>query len=353
MPSPHLIAFITFIATFLFAFINFYLISKTSSPAKKDTQASILAFFLIAVSSGILSFIIPTNDFLFDLNPIEPITMLCLTLAAFITYSWKKTSSKAWILPILSAAILYFFLPDDAYILSEQTYIWLNKLIICTLFGASCFLFKYINGIEGLSALQAVTIGFGIYMLTFFDAVPMLLGLTSLGVAGTFLALFSFNVYPARLNISNSAAASMGVFLSWMLVKCGQEASFPNASILAMFFLIEAAIAVAKKFSLLEKYQNIYANTFSYRANIKGLPSNIIISSVVKISILMIVLNCLQVYSPNPFSIPLLAALIMLWFLNKLVNWDTPKQTLKEMNKGFVQDIKDGLSNVKKMIDKD
>ena len=45
--------------------------------------------------------------------------------------------------------------------------------------------------------------------------------------------------------------------------------------------------------------------------------------------------------------------MVTVWFLNKIKDWDIPRQTLKEMNKSFIDDVRANIDEVKRYIDRD
>lgn len=64
----------------------------------------------------------------------------------------------------------------------------------------------------------------------------------------------------------------------------------------------------------------------------------------------LLVLGSFQVYAPNNYSLPLAAALVALWFMSKLNNWQEPQQSLKDINREVIRDIKDNVEDIKKII---
>lgn len=47
---------------------------------------------------------------------------------------------------------------------------------------------------------------------------------------------------------------------------------------------------------------------------------------------------------------PLAAALVALWFMSKLNNWQEPQQSLKDINREVIATIKDNVEDIKKII---
>lgn len=354
MENKYLFSILLFTVTFLATFIALYFVGRDEKDYhKKNTITYIVTYILFVISALGLSSFFSQEDFIYNLNILEPITIFTMSALIFLFYSWNKTKKIAYVSVILGACTLYLFIPDtyNIFIDSEQ-YLFSKLTIIVSFFVLSIF-YKFINGLEGIMASQTFFIGIGIYLLAILSAAPMLLGYIGLALAGIYIAFYTFNSYPARLHINNAGASSLGFIVAWLLIKTAEESSLSCSLLFSMYFIMEATLAYAKKFTLSEKYKNIYSNTFSYQANTKGLSAKVVDTSVMKILILMTIFGCLQVYMPNSFSMPIFAAFIMIWFLNKLSNWDVPRQTLKEMNKSFVEDMKENIDEVRRMINKD
>lgn len=362
METQYILPIITLIVTFLLAFANlFWVGKKTDSENKRDIMTYITCYALMFLS--FLGTTIYTNvmilsdinfdDFIYSFKLIELLTIFAIAGVIFALYSLDKTKKFAFLSMVLGAVCLYYFIPNNYNLFNENVPLVLSKLSLVGIFLFLSFIFKYINGIEGTVAIQVFFIGIGLILISFIKATPLLIGLWGACLAGIFLAFYSFNSYPAKLKINTAGANSLGFIVAWLLIKNGEESSLGCSVIFALYFTCEATVAIAKRLTFLPKYQDIFTNTFSYQANIKGLSISGICTSVMKISILMSIIGCLQIYSSNPVSIPLFGAVVMLWFLNKLGNWNIPKQSLKEINRSLVDDLKENISEVKKIINKD
>jgi hypothetical protein len=340
--------------TFLITFVNLFFVGrKNERHIKKDTNAYIVNFTMLFVSFFALSLFIGQYDFIYDLNIMEPIIIFVLAALVFILNNLESTKKIAFFGNIIAAGALYYFVPDT-YVLNEHLhYVWLNKLSVAAIFLLLTLIYKYINGVEGVLAIQTFYVGIGIFLLGLFSATSLLIGLWGGALAGVYLAFYVFNTYPSRLNVTNAAANSISIIVVWLMIKNGQESSLSCSVVFGLYFIAEAAIAAGKRLSLLRRYEDIYANTFSVQANARGLSAKSVETSIMKVLILMLIFGCLQIYAPNYYSIPIFAAIVMLWFLNRLLNWDVPRQTLKEMNKSLVKEMKDNINEVKKIINRD
>lgn len=354
MENKYIIAILTFFITFAISFVNLFFVGKSSiDENKKNILTYITCYIVLFISFMGIFFYSDKSDFIYDLNIFEPIVFFALAALIFFMYSWEKTKKIAFMSVIFGAICLYPFIPDNYNLFQNEGYVLLSKLSLIAIFFSLSFLYKYINSLEGLFAIQTFFIGLGIAIISFAGATPLTLGLWGIALFGIFLSFYTFNSYPSRLKISNAGVNSIGFIISWLLIRNSEESSLSCSILFSLYFIIEALLAIAKRLTLLQKYNDIYANTFAYQSNIRGLPVDAINNSVIKILILMLIMGCLQIYAPNTYSIPIFAAIIMLWFLNKLLNWDTPRQTLKEMNKSFVSDLKENISEVKKIINRD
>ena len=67
---------------------------------------------------------------------------------------------------------------------------------------------------------------------------------------------------------------------------------------------------------------------------------------------MLLIFGCFQVYAPNKFSLIIFGTILSLWFLQHLLNWQTPTQSFSEINKEVFKDIKKNVKQLRKKTQK-
>ena len=64
-------------------------------------------------------------------------------------------------------------------------------------------------------------------------------------------------------------------------------------------------------------------------------------------------MGCFQAYLPNAYSLPIVSIILAAWFLERLKNWNEPKQNLKEINQEFMDDLRQNINEIKNKINRE
>ena len=313
---------------------NFFSLSNAFLPFVSLT-------FLLAVLLWFLN--AKRLDYLFPLS----LPQLCIPFAGalLIRLSGSQNFLNRWQpAVILLSAAGTVFLADYPSLLFPDSPCWLNWGALTLILYASSFSFKYFNAVDGIAAVQIQPVLWGISLLAWIGAVPLFYGWLSLGMALILLAFLLYNWYPAQISWSVPSCQAAGFILGWLALQCSAEGSGPCLVIFAMLLQTEFVIALLKKLTFLKDYRNILNNTFYYQINISGLSPAEICRSLLRIEILLVIFGCFELYAPNAYSLPILCFITTLWFLNRLLNWQTPDQTLSEINREVIDDIKQAFN---------
>ena len=341
------------IASFFLSFAGFYALNrqKVSHP---PTQISpfIIIFAVFGICGLILTFTFyQDNDFISGYSIFElPVLLIA---AALIFYISSRFSAKYSALSVLAgAAVLTIFMPQNISVI-PQIPEFLNILLFIFLWFAFSFLYRFLNGVEAVAGLHAITAAAGIFLLALASALPHMLGALALIFAIIITAFLMFNWYPARLQFSNADCTALGFLLGGLIFRSASEGAAPCMIIFNMFFIIEISWALLQALLPREQYADITANTTYFQANISGLSPDNIANNILRLEIVMIVLGYFEAYSPNIYSIPILSAVITAWYLNKIKNWQTANQSFREINRNVINEIKNNFEDMKGNINKD
>lgn len=256
--------------------------------------------------------------------------------------------------PVFSGGNIKHPLLPQGFMLFEGTLpFWLDRLTIALIWSLFAWAYKYLDGLEGIVAVQTVTPLCGMVILAFLGAIPILTGCFSAVFALIITAYAVYNWYPAQLRLTTSGCQALGFLTAWLFMLAAREGSASCALIFSLYYIVEVIWAGLKKLSRKPQYQEIVPNTFYYQTNLSGLSPDIISENIFKLDALLVIFGCFQIYAPNSYSLAILGVILTFWFLNHLRNWQVAERSLGEINREVVKDLKENVEDIKKNLDKD
>lgn len=270
-----------------------------------------------------------------------------------VVYAFSPSPKFSAIALVAFAALIVFFSPASLLAFSNNLPLWANQLLTLLLWLFIAFGLRILNGLDGLVPIELIAVGCGLFIIALIGGTPLLIGFSALCLTAVAVALLLYNSYPAQLKISNGGTELLGFVLGWLIITASAEGAAPSAFILALFPLYEITVALLKRITFLPRYRDIIANTAYYQISLSGLNPAFISSYIGKFNLVLVIFACFQIFAPNTYSLPILCILVTAWNLHRLSNWDTASGSLKDINRRFVKDFKNGIADIKKNLNKD
>ncbi len=108
-------------------------------------------------------------------------------------------------------------------------------------------LFNFMDGIDGISGVEALSVGVGLTLAAGLAGLaPDLLTLPLLLAAATLGFLF-WNWPPARLFLGDVGSVSLGYLLGWLLLLAAAQGQWAVALILPLYYLADASLTLTKR----------------------------------------------------------------------------------------------------------
>ena len=228
-----------------------------------------------------------------------------------------------------------------------------DRLALVLIWTTFAWAYKYLNGIDGLTATQSVVSLAGLGLLAFLGALPILTGSCAGILLAVTAALAIYNWYPAELSLTSAGCQALGFLIGWLFILTAEEGAATCCLILSLYYLTEIIWAAILKFSRKQQHQIMENNTVYYQVNISGLSPANICENIFKLDAMLVIFAGFQIYAPNNYSIPSLGIILTLWFIAHLRNWQEPIRSFKELNQDLMKDIHDNVENFKKKMNKD
>lgn len=127
-------------------------------------------------------------------------------------------------------------------------------------------LFNFMDGIDGISGVEAAGIGIGVAVIAGLPPVqglPPVLGYTAAAAAIGFLC---WNWHPARIFMGDVGSVPMGFLLGWLLLELARAGIWAPALILPLYYLTDATITLARRGLRGEKVWRAHKEHFYQRA---------------------------------------------------------------------------------------
>ncbi len=108
-------------------------------------------------------------------------------------------------------------------------------------------LFNFMDGIDGISAVEAASIGGGVALIV---ALAPASGLTpdlGLTLAAAVLGFLVWNWPPAKIFLGDVGSVPLGFLLGWLLLKLAAGGDWAAALILPLYYLADATITLARR----------------------------------------------------------------------------------------------------------
>lgn len=167
------------------------------------------------------------------------------------------------------------------------------------------------DGIDGITGVEAGSIGLGIFVLALYVPLPQFIGLgyIGLGILAIMIGFLIWNWHPAKLFLGDVGSVPLGFILGWLLLKVASEGAWAIALILPSYYLFDATFTLIKRALRREKIWQAHREHFYQKATQRGF-SHARVSVMILISNLVLIGVCFA-QSDTPDWMRVIAALIV------------------------------------------
>ena len=303
------IVFSAFIFSWMGSYLALYLLSATKifdNPNERSNHKTPIP------RGGGIAVIISAISFLFIAGAPTSLLLVTIGVAVISFLDDYKGVNIRWRLIIQTFAVLLLFMPNgvvdqhfDQLIFQGLLAPLADKLLAAILLIGFMNLFNFMDGIDGITGAQTISIGLGLFILSFFAQNS---GVTMLGVDGLVLAsaaagFLLLNWQPAKLFLGDVGSVSIGLLLGFLLLNLAAEGYWVAALILPSYYLIDGGLTFAKRLLTGQKiwqahsqhaYQKAVRNGHSHSWVVKRI--SIINAVLVLFAILSISIPTISIY---------------------------------------------------------
>lgn len=133
-------------------------------------------------------------------------------------------------------------------------------------------LFNFMDGIDGISGVEALSIALGLSLVAALDGGLALHHdvLLALALAGSALGFLVWNWHPARLFLGDVGSVPLGFALGWLLILAALAGHWAAALILPLYYFADATITLARRAARGEKIWRAHREHFYQQAVARG-----------------------------------------------------------------------------------
>ncbi|MBT5946010.1 MAG: glycosyl transferase [Rhodospirillaceae bacterium] len=265
-------------------------------PAASTADTVTTAFWVIPLAALFLAGI----SWVDDLMTIGPLPRLGAQFAAALAGAF-----------LIEGAVFQGLLPGPLdMVIAAIGWVWFMNL------------FNFMDGIDGISGVEAFAIGIGLLLIGVIGALP--LDAThgqALAVAAAAAGFLVWNWPPARIFLGDSGSIPLGYLLGWLLLSLAANGAWQAAAILPLYYLVDATITLFRRIARGEKFWCAHRDHF-YQAAIKRDLSHARVSTAIAlVNLLLIGLALFSVLADPATLWPWLALLAAVILVALLLVW--------------------------------
>ncbi len=171
----------------------------------------------------------------------------------------------------LAVALVFWLMPTSGLYFHGILPQWLDSLIAVFIWVWFINLFNFMDGIDGISAIEASSIGLGLFILMALGALQLTHGLLGLVIAASALGFVWWNWQPAKVFLGDVGSVPLGFLLGWLLLETLSTSHWPVAVILPLYYLADATITLGHRVWRNERVWRAHREHFYQQATARGL----------------------------------------------------------------------------------
>jgi len=208
----------------------------------------------------------------------------------------------------------------DGPVLQGLVPMWLDRILVVLAWVWFLNLFNFMDGIDGITGVEAGSIGLGIFILALLAPLPEFvdLGYIGLGVLSIMTGFLIWNWHPAKLFLGDVGSVPLGFVLGWLLLELAARGAWMPALILPSYYLLDATFTLIKRGLRGEKVWQAHREHFYQQATQRGM-SHARVSALIALANLALII---VIFVPMDIAVWLRlipAAMILALLITELV----------------------------------
>jgi UDP-N-acetylmuramyl pentapeptide phosphotransferase/UDP-N-acetylglucosamine-1-phosphate transferase len=210
------------------------------------------------------AFVLAVISWADDLNGLSPLTRLAAQTAAVtaaLVFGPEQSPLFQGLLPM----------PVDTFV-AGLLWVWFINL------------FNFMDGIDGITGIEAASIGIGIVLIS--GEVP---GLYAIAIVGVTVGFLKWNWHPAKVFMGDVGSVPLGFLLGWLLLGMAADGYWVAALILPAYYLMDATTTLVRRALAGEKVWQAHREHFYQKAVQRGLSHATVSRAVLSLNSVLVV----------------------------------------------------------------
>ncbi|MBR9779075.1 MraY family glycosyltransferase [Thalassospira xiamenensis] len=214
--------------------------------------------------------------FLWSGNADLPQWVMLAAAAALGMLSWfddRHDLSPAIRFACQFVAVIVGVFAIDSPVLQGLVPMWLDRVLVVLAWVWFLNLFNFMDGIDGITGVEAGSIGAGVFVLALLMPLPEFidLGYIGLGILAIMAGFLIWNWHPAKLFLGDVGSVPLGFVLGWLLLELAARGAWMPALILPLYYLVDATFTLMKRGLRREKVWHAHREHFYQQATQRGM----------------------------------------------------------------------------------
>ena len=161
---------------------------------------------------------------------------------------------------------------------------WFELVIIAFIWVWFINVFNFMDGIDGITAVETISIGTGLFLIILISGGRSEIGLSGLVLAASALGFIWWNWSPSQLFLGDVGSIPLGFIIGWLLLQILPTPLWPISIIIPLYYLSDATITLIIRCLNKERFWLPHRQHYYQLATSRGL-------SHAHVSMIILILN--------------------------------------------------------------
>jgi UDP-N-acetylmuramyl pentapeptide phosphotransferase/UDP-N-acetylglucosamine-1-phosphate transferase len=158
-------------------------------------------------------------------------------------------------------------------------------------------LFNFMDGIDGISGVEAATVGIGVALVAWFAGSFATVG-QGATLAAAALGFLVWNWHPAKVFLGDVGSVPLGLLLGWLLIRLALDGAWAAALILPAYYWTDASLTLLRRLARGAPVWRAHREHFYQRALDHGFGHADVARQVLAANLVLIALAWLSLQAP-------------------------------------------------------
>jgi UDP-N-acetylmuramyl pentapeptide phosphotransferase/UDP-N-acetylglucosamine-1-phosphate transferase len=241
-----------------------WIIATWPTPMAENTLVTVLAALVLALLSWFddIRGLSPLWRFLSQISAV--------TFVMLLAWSWPKSEfnsySELWLIIL-------------AYIVVGLIWVWFINL------------FNFMDGVDGISSIETISIGIGIAIIVFITGLEPILGILGLILSASALGFLVWNWQPAKIFLGDVGSIPLGFLLGWLLLQLAVSGQWTSALILPLYYILDTTVILLRRGLSGKKIWQAHNEHFYQQAVLRGFSHAKVVCYIFLVNVFLIILS--------------------------------------------------------------